>query len=73
MGGYLLLACGLINLRYQWGESDVAMRSAAIFIPGAIIIGATFNSSALKVLVRREVQFLLTAAGLALVAFAVTN
>ncbi len=73
MGGYLLLACGLINLRYQWGESDVAMRSATIFIPGAIIIGATFNSSALKVLVRREVQFLLTAAGLALVAFAVTN
>ena len=73
MGGYLLLACGLINLRYQWGESDVAMRSATIFIPGAIIIGATFNSSALKVLVRREVQFLLTAAGLALVAFAVLN
>ena len=73
MGGYLLLACGLINLRYQWGESDVAIRSATIFIPGAIIIGATFNSSALKVLVRREVQFLLTAAGLALVAFAVTN
>ncbi len=73
MGGYLLLACGLINLRYQWGESDVAMRSATIFIPGAIIIGATFNSSALKVLARREVQFLLTAAGLALVVFAVTN
>ena len=73
MGGYLLLACGLINLRYQWGESDVAMRSATIFIPGAIIIGATFNASALKVLVRREVQFLLTAAGLALVAFAVLN
>ena len=73
MGGYLLLACGLINLRYQWGESDVAIRSATIFIPGAIIIGATFNSSALKVLARREVQFLLTAAGLALVAFAVLN
>ena len=73
MGGYLLLACGLINLRYQWGEGDVAIRSATIFIPGAIIIGATFNASALKVLVRREVQFLLTAAGLALVAFAVLN
>ena len=49
------------------------MRSAIIFIPGALIIGATFIPAALKVLARREVQFLLTAAGLALVAFAVTN
>ena len=73
MGGYLLLACGLINLRYQWGEGDVAIRSATIFIPGAIIIGATFNSGALKILAKREVKFLLTAAGLALVAFAVLN
>ena len=73
MGGYLLIAVGLINLRYQWGESDVAMRSATIFIPGALIIGATLNAAALKVLARREVQFLLTAAGLALIAFAVTN
>ena len=73
MGGYLLLACGLINLRYQWGEGDVAIRSATIFILGAIIIGATFNASALKILAKREVKFLLTAAGLALVAFAVLN
>jgi hypothetical protein len=73
MGGYLLFACGLINLRYQWGESDVAMRSAIIFIPGALIIGATFVPTALKVLARREVKFLLAAVGLALAIFAVTN
>ncbi len=73
MGGYLLFACGLINLRYQWGESDVAMRSAIIFIPGAFIIGATFNSGALKMLAKREVKFLLAAVGVALAAFAVTN
>ena len=73
MGGYLLFACGLINLRYQWGESDVAMRSAMIFIPGAFIIGATFNSVALKILAKREVKFLLAAVGVALAAFAVTN
>jgi hypothetical protein len=73
MGGYLLFACGLINLRYQWGESDVAMRSATIFIPGALIIGATFNSAALKVLAKREVKLLLAAVGVALAAFAVTN
>ena len=73
MGGYLLFACGLINLRYQWGESDVATRSAIIFIPGALVIGATFVPAALKVMARREVKFLLAAAGLALAAFAVTN
>jgi hypothetical protein len=73
MGGYLLFACGLINLRYQWGESDVAVRSAIIFIPGALIIGATYMPAALKVLARREVKFLLAAVGLALAIFAVTN
>jgi hypothetical protein len=73
MGGYLLFACGLINLRYQWGESDVAMRSAIIVIPGALIIGATFVPVMLKVLARREVKFLLSAVGLALAIFAVSN
>jgi len=73
MGGYLLFACGLINLRYQWGESDVAMRSAIIFIPGALIIGATYMPALVKILARREVKFLLAAVGLALAIFAVTN
>jgi len=73
MGGYLLFACGLINLRYQWGESDVAMRSAIIFIPGALIIGATYMPALVKILARREVKFLLGAIGLALAIFAVTN
>jgi hypothetical protein len=49
------------------------MRSAIIFIPGALIIGATYMTSALKVLARREVKFLLSAVGLALAIFAVTN
>jgi len=49
------------------------MRSAIIFIPGALIIGATYMPAALKVLARREVKFLLAAVGLALAIFAVTN
>jgi hypothetical protein len=73
MGGYLLFACGLINLRYQWGESDVAVRSAIIFIPGALIIGATFVPAALKVLARREIKFLLGAFGVLLIAYAFSN
>jgi hypothetical protein len=73
MAGYLLFACGLINLRYQWGESDVAVRSAIIFIPGALIIGATFVPAALKVLARREIKFLLGAFGVLLIAYAFSN
>ena len=73
MGGYLLFACGLINLRYQWGESDVAMRSAIIFIPGVLIIGATYMPALVKILARREVKVLLSAVGLAIAIFAVTN
>ena len=73
MGGYLLFACGLINLRYQWGESDILMRSALIFVPGAAIIGATFVPAFLKVLARREVKALLAITGIALIAFAFSN
>lgn len=73
MGGYLLFACGLINLRYQWGESDILIRSAMIFAPGAAIIGATFVPALLKVLARREVKVLLALSGIALIAFAFSN
>jgi len=73
MGGYLLFACGLINLRYQWGQPNIASHSALIFIPGALIIGATFVPAALKVLARREVKFLIGALGIALIAYAFGN
>jgi hypothetical protein len=73
MGGYLLFACGLINLRYQWGESDVVSRSALIFGPGAAILGATFIPSLLKILARREVKALVAIAGVAIIAFAFSN
>jgi hypothetical protein len=73
MGGYLLFACGLINLRYQWGESDVVSRSALIFGPGAAILGATFVPSLLTILARREVKALVAIAGIAIIAFAFSN
>ncbi len=73
MGGYLLFACGLINLRYQWAESDIVSRSAMIFVPGALIIGATFIPAMLKILARWEVKALLAICGVALIAFAFSN
>ena len=73
MGGYLLFACGLINLRYQWGESDVVSRSALIFGPGAAILGATFVPAMVSILARREVKALVAIAGVAIIAFAFSN
>ena len=73
MGGYLLFACGLINLRYQWGEPDIISRSALIFGPGTAILGATFSPAFLKILARREVKALLAIAGVAVIAFAFSN
>ena len=73
MGGYLLFACGLINMRYQWGEPDIISRSALIFGPGAAILGATFIPSLVAILARREVKALLAVAGVALIAFAFSN
>ncbi len=73
MGGYLLFACGLIKLRYQWGESDIVSRSALIFGPGAAILGATFVPAMVSILARREVKALVAIAGVAIIAFAFSN
>ena len=73
MGGYLLFACGLINLRYQWGEPDIISRSALIFGPGAAVLAATYVPGLVTVLARREVKALMAIAGIALIAFAFSN
>ncbi len=73
MGGYLLFACGLINLRYQWGEPDIISRSLLIFGPGAAVLGATYVPALVTILARREVKALMAIAGIALIAFAFSN
>jgi hypothetical protein len=42
MCGYLLLAVGLINLRYQTGKSSVLTHSLILIIPGALLLTSTF-------------------------------
>lgn len=73
MGGYLLFAIGLINLRYQWGEPEIIQRSATIFIPGALVLLATFMAPLEPVLMKKEVKYLVSLAGLVFVAYAVLN
>lgn len=73
MGGYLLFACGLINLRYQWGEPDIISRSVLIFGPGAAVLASTYVPALVTVLAGREVKALMAIAGVALIAFAFSN
>ena len=42
MGGYLLLALGLINWQYQNNDAGVATRSLLIVVPGVVVIAMTF-------------------------------
>ena len=73
MGGYLFIAIGLINLRYQSGQSNVLGRSLIIIVPGALLLGSTWISSFSKVLDRRSTKVLALGLGLVLVGFAIFN
>ncbi len=73
MASYLLLAIGLINLRYQTGKDGVLTNSLTIVIPGIAMLFTTFAKGAYGLLARREVMVLLAVLGAALVTWAITN
>lgn len=73
MGGYLLIAVGLINLRYQSGQSNVLGHSLIIILPGTLLLGSTWISSLSKTLNHRSTKALALAIGLGLVVFAIFN
>lgn len=60
MGGYLLLALGLINWQYQSADAGIATRSLIIVLPGVAVILMTF--------INAFDSFLASKAGMALVA-----
>ena len=68
MGGYLLIAIGLINLRYQTGKSDVLNHSLILIIPGALLLAMTFLSAGKKWLdTKAATVMVITCGGLLLV------
>ena len=73
MASYLLLAIGLINLRYQTGKDGVLGNSLIVVIPGVAMLLITFAKGAHSILARREVMALLAVAGAILVAWAISN
>ena len=73
MGAYLLVAIGLINLRYQTGQSGVVTHSLTIVIPGAALLAITWVPAVAKKLEIKAVQGVIIALWLILIAYAVIN
>jgi len=73
MASYLLLAIGLINLRYQSGNEGVLVNSLTVIIPGTAMLLLTVLKGVHAFLARREVMVALLVIGVALVAWAITN
>ena len=73
MGGYLLLAIGLINLRYQTGQSEVLRSSLLIIVPGTLLLIATWIPAIVKILLPKSSQILVTVVGTLLAFYAIVN
>ena len=73
MGGYLLLAVGLINWRYQNEDAGIASRSLLIAIPGVLIVAMTFIKSLDKFLASRAGMSVVTVVGAFLVGLSLLN
>jgi len=73
MGGYLLLAVGLINWQYQNEDAGIASRSLMIVIPGVIIIAMTFIKPLDKFLASRAGMAIVTVVGAVLVGLSFLN
>ena len=73
MGGYLLLAVGLINWRYQIDDAGVASRSLLIAIPGVLILAMTFIKPLDNFLASKAGMTIVTVIGALLVGLSFLN
>jgi uncharacterized membrane protein len=73
LGGYLLVAIGLLNLRYQTGEPGVIRNSLIILAPGALILILSFIPKTAEMLHSKTAQKISIVIGLAAILFAAIN
>ena len=72
-GGYLLVALGLINLRYQTGHAHVLTHSLVIIIPGALLLAATWTKPLASFMAKKSTKTTVLVIGALLVAYAAIN
>jgi ABC-type iron transport system FetAB ATPase subunit len=73
MGGYLLLALGLINLRYQTGKSSILAHSLVLIIPGAALLASTFTDAGRSWLNKKAATAIVLTVGGLLVIYSFIN
>ena len=73
LGGYLLVAIGLLNLRYQTGEPGVVRNSIIILTPGVVVLILSFIPKTATALNSKTVQKISIVIGLAAILFAALN
>ena len=73
MGGYLLLAVGLINWQYQNEDAGIVSRSLLIAIPGVVIITMTFIKGLESFMASKVGLAVLTTVGAILVGLSLLN
>jgi hypothetical protein len=73
MGGYLLLAVGLINLRYQTGHTNNLGKSLVLIIPGVLLLAITFVEAGKKWLHTKAATAIVITVGTILIAFSFLN
>jgi hypothetical protein len=69
MAAYAAIATGLINLRYQTGAADNLAKSAALFLPGALLFALTLTAFGKKILEGRTAAIVVTICGAALLGY----
>ena len=72
-GGYLLVAMGLLNLRYQTGEPGVLTHSLIILIPGAILLVMSFIPKTAEILKTKTARNISLIVGAAVIIYAALN
>ncbi|CAB4777090.1 MAG: hypothetical protein WCO27_03215 [Actinomycetes bacterium] len=72
-GGYLLVALGLINMRYQTGHNSVVLHSLSIIVPGAFLLLATFLQPTKKFLEQKNNKVIVGIIVLLLVGYSFIN
>jgi hypothetical protein len=70
---YALFAIGLINLRYQSGEDDLALRTLIIVGTGILIFGLTYLKAGVKFLSTSSGKSLSWIVAIAATLFAILN
>jgi len=72
-GGYLLVAMGLLNLRYQTGQPGVITHSLIILTPGAVILIMSFIPKTAEILKTKTARNISLIVGIAAIVYAALN